>query len=195
MAAHLGGWHHAVQCRTEEERAMTWIEVVDTAVKISMGALVAGGFGYLNARLSYQRDDQARYATRRRDHLDKILDLLTEVEHTYISQKGALERYRFYKNTDVSKANLASQEFSQLDDKLYAETAKFTRASSVLLMFGQKSTEAKLMEYRDAVDEWYQNSILDLDGFSEEALNRLRRGIIASHAAAFAALYESYKST
>ncbi len=174
---------------------MTWIEVVDSAMKISLGAVVAGGFGYLNARLAQRKDDQARYATRRRDHLEKILELLTEVEHTYISQKGALERHRFYLTADLTKAAEASQAFAALDEKLYAEIAKFTRASTVLLLLGQKEADTKLLMYRDAVDEWYQSSILDLTSFPEGRFNQLRDKIKSSREAALAALSASYSSS
>jgi hypothetical protein len=192
--AAIGGSSGGSANESRRSVAMTWIEVVDSALKISLGAIVAGGFAYLNARLAHQRDDQARYAARRRDHLEKILELLTEIEHTYISQKGALERYRFFKDHAAAKAGAASQDFSQLDDKLYAEIAKFTRASSVLLMLGQKSANAMLLSYRDAIDEWYQYSILDLDGFPEARLNELSDKIRISRETALAALSESYKS-
>ena len=73
VLAAADAWRWAARPARDQPResfAMTWIEVVDSAMKISLGAVVAGGFGYLNARLAQRKDDQARYATRRRDHLE-----------------------------------------------------------------------------------------------------------------------------
>jgi hypothetical protein len=173
---------------------MTWIEVADTAIKILGGALVAGGFGYLNARLGYKRDDRAQYAKRRRDHLEKVLEMLVEVEDIYIRQKGAIERFRCYKDNNTPKADKASSDFNELDEKLYAATAKFTQSSSVLLIFGEQLAKAKLERYGDAIGDWYEHSFLELDSFPEERIAELRATIRSAREDAFAALASAYRS-
>jgi len=174
---------------------LTWIDIADTAVKIGLGALVAGGFGYLTMRLGHDREERARYAERRRVHLEKIFDLLVEVEHTYVMQKAYLEAYRFHtERHDQEKANAESRKFSSLDTRLYADLAKFTRASSVLLILGEKSCEAKLEQYRGAMDAWYSHSVLELDTFPEQKFNELRSAIINSRAAAFEQSAVAYRS-
>jgi len=173
---------------------MTWAEVADTAIKILGSALIAGGFGYLNARLSYKRDDRAQYAKRRRDHLEKVFEMLIEIEDIYIRQKGAIERFRFYKDSDATKADQASREFSELDDKLYAATTKFTQSSSVLLIFGEKLAKAKLEVYADAIGEWYEYSVLELESFPEEKFTELRATIRSARVDAFDALAIAFRS-
>ncbi len=174
---------------------MTWIEIVDTVVKISLGAVVAGAFGYLNARMGYVKDDRARFATRRRDHLEKILEMLVEIENTYIHQKGSLDDHRFYKDRDPLKSEAASREFWVLDEKIRACFAKFTHASSVLLLLGERAADAELTKYQDAIDEWLKLSGHGLEAFPDSKYNEVRASIKSAREAAFAALAAAYAST
>ena len=173
---------------------MTWTDVADTAIKIGLGALVAGGFGYLNVRLGYARDDRAQYLKRRRDHLETVLEMVVEVENIYILQKSALETFRACKGSNAPKAEQASRDFAELDEKLFNVLAKFTNSSSVLLMLGEKAANAKLEAYHEAMGGWYECSFLDLDSFPEQEFAQHRKAIISARVDALAALASSYRS-
>jgi hypothetical protein len=58
---------------------MMWTDVVDSAVKIGLGALIAGGFTFLTTRLTHDRGARAEYARRRRDMLERVLATISQL--------------------------------------------------------------------------------------------------------------------
>lgn len=66
---------------------MTEIEVVYSAIQIGLGALIGGGFSYINSSLNLESERRGTLSTRRRDHLEKILELIAELENKYAHQK------------------------------------------------------------------------------------------------------------
>ncbi|MCY1279504.1 hypothetical protein D9M68_632950 [compost metagenome] len=147
---------------------MTWIEVVDSAVKIGLGALIAGGFSYFNASLNLDSERRARLSTRRRDHLEKILELIAELENKYTHQKWRLESYRFYlAKGDNVRATEEEREFEQLDKQLYLAMDRIPKASTVLLLLGEKHADTLLWAFREAIDGWVRWSVLDASVFPE----------------------------
>ncbi len=172
---------------------MTWVEVADTAIKISLGALVAGAFGYLTARLSYEREDRARYATRRRDNIEKVLEKLTQVERTLAKQQARINKYRHYVDSDERLADEAEVEFAELDKRLYEEIHHFRRASSILLMLGEKKAERRLEAYAEAIDEWFQYSDPVEGEFSKDLYDELAAKLETVRGSAYDALAAAYK--
>lgn len=175
---------------------MNWVEVADTAVKIGLGALVAGAFGYFTARLGHESERRARYSQRRRDHLEGILKLLTEVENKYTHQKWRLESYRFYEERgDHDKAKEEQHQFEEIDKQLYLALDRFGQSSSVLLLLGEAGTDKLLWEYRDAVNEWTTWSVLDPSVFPDDHKERLITNVNTAREKLFASLAQSYKES
>ena len=173
---------------------MKWIEIVDTVVKIGLGALIAGAFPYFTAKLGYKSERLARYSNRRRDHLDEVLTILIGVENAYILQKCALESYRSYiEGREDDKAKEEQSQFELLDERLRVAFEGFTRASSVLLLFGETESDKLLLSYRDEVDKWLASSILDPGQFSDEDEEKLSASIRNAREKFFASLARSYK--
>jgi hypothetical protein len=173
---------------------MMWIEVVDTAVKIGLGAILAGAFAYFTTKLGHESERLARYSNRRRDHLDEVLTILAKIENTYILQKWRIEGYRFYTESgEHDKAEEEKRQFELLDDQLYAAFDGFTRASSILLLFGETESDRLLSSYRDQVGEWIKWSVLDPEQFADKDKTQLSASILDARAKLFASLARSYK--
>jgi hypothetical protein len=76
--------------RTNEAESMkraimpvTYPEIVDTSVKIGLGALIAASSAYLMARLGYRREAEKVYIAAKRAHLDKVIELLNDFHKAY----------------------------------------------------------------------------------------------------------------
>ena len=62
---------------------MTLLEILDTAVKIGLGALIGAGSAYAMARLGYRRDAEKVYIAAKRAHLDKVIELVNDIHKAY----------------------------------------------------------------------------------------------------------------
>lgn len=173
---------------------MTWIEVIDSAVKIGLGALLAGVFSFFTAHRTIDSEQRARLSTRRRDHLEKNVELIAEIENKYTHQRWRLESYRFWlAKGDLKRAAEEETEFEVLDKQLYLTMDRFSRASSVLLLLGETEADRLLWRYRDAINDWVQWSVLDPVRFPDaevklkaEAVRESRRMLLAALAKAYA---------
>lgn len=171
----------------------TWIEVVDSAVKIGLGALLAGAFSYFNLARNLESERRARLSTRRRDHFENILDLIAEIENKYILQKWRLETYRFYlAKGDAVRASEEQREFEAIDKQLYLTLDRIGKSSSVLLLLGETHADSLLWSFRDAINDWVTWSVLDPSVFSEEDKESKALGIKDARKKLFAALASVY---
>ncbi len=62
---------------------MDWINVADTAIKIGLGAVVAGTFGYVLAKRNAKTEAEKVYTDKRRELLSKVVDILNAFHKTY----------------------------------------------------------------------------------------------------------------
>jgi len=172
---------------------LTWIDVVDSAVKIGLGAILAGAFTYLNGNRTLDSERRTRLSTLRRDHIEKILELVAEIENKYSLHKWRLEAYRFWlEKGDGTKAAEEQLEFQAMDKQLYLTLDRFPKASSILLLLGEQDADSLLWSFRDAVDEWVQWSVLDPTVFPKEDIQSKVRVISEARRKLLAALSRAW---
>lgn len=172
---------------------MTWIEVADSAVKIGLGALIGGAASYLSTRMTHDRGARAEYAKRRRDLLEKVLEMMNHFEKKYRHQKALFDSLSQALAPDERTEMQA--EFNKMDQELRVEFEGFADASGILLMLGASEAELLLDEYREATNDWYDRSFPGRGAASGPSLDELREKIIAKRGAVMAALAELYRTT
>ncbi len=172
---------------------MTWLEIVDSAIKIGLGALIAGGITFATARAKSKSDKEARQEQRRSEHLLALLEMLSEVENLFQHHKWRLDSYRFYKEQDRNEeAEKERIEFEKLDDPVRISLDRFFKASSILLLIGEEETDKLLWVYHGAINEWLGNVVLDTEHFSKEERDRINDSIRTAKKSLFTSLAKAY---
>lgn len=171
---------------------MTWIEIVDSAVKILGGALVAGVFGYVTVRVTHNRAARAEYAKRRRDLLERVLEMMGQFDKIYRHQKAIFDTL----TTPVVPAvrEEANRRFPAINEEFRVAFEKFADATAILLMLDEIKAEAALDAYRQAVHQWYTSAHPNLVSVSNESLVLLRADIIKRRRETMSALAAAYKA-
>ena len=82
-------------------KRMTWIEVASDAVKIGLGAFVAGLFAVLLAFFNHRFKTREKTGDRLRDALDKIIDDFEEVALSTLNEARAMRSY--YEKEDLNE--------------------------------------------------------------------------------------------
>ncbi len=172
---------------------MTSIELIDTSVKIGLGALIAAASGYVLARLGYSREAEKLYATARRSYLDKVIEILNSFHKTYPPVRSAMYRHvRRHLDGQVD-TSADKAEFAQRREALILAFLTFTDAEGYLLAIDALEAHTKLFEYIDTVDSFRERARFENDEMSIEELDRLQGKMRESRLSVFKAISEAYR--
>lgn len=171
---------------------MTWIEVADSAIKIGLGALLAGLFAVLTSRLSLERDARKRYAERKRDLIERAIDKLVEFEKAYRHQKAAFDDLMVLEPS-FRTGTKRQQNFDTLDEKLRVTAEIFAEVTGILLVIGEPAVESFMETYRSLCGEWREKSLANLSQAQAAELMPLRQKIVRTREEFMAKLALSYK--
>lgn len=171
---------------------MTGIEVVDSAVKIGLGALIAGLSSYFTNQTTLQRAANAEYTKRRRDLLEKVITLLIDFDKTYRHQKALYDS--FCSSTSDGEREARRNEFVALDEKLRIAFEKFADASGFLSIIGETEADRALDSYWDAANKWYETELPVIGGGVDPTLENLKLTVLSSRDALMKQLAKAYKA-
>ena len=173
---------------------MTWIEIADTAIKIGLGAVIAGAFGYLTNKRTNEAQGQARYSERRRDHIERILTALTELENRYAHHRWRVMVYRFYKiRNKLEEANKYELEEKDTREKLYQATEKWRYISGVLLLLGERRAEKNLGLYKAAINDWLSRSDIEPMKCTDELIEEMHAAVESAREDFYQTLSSAYE--
>lgn len=161
-----GEGHSLANLLEVSEGPMTWIEVTDSAIKIGLGALIAGLFTSLTSRSALERDARKRYAERRRTLLERAADRLVEYDKAYRHQKAA---FTTLIGLDLESRDASPEKvmFETCDEKFRVAFEVFAEVSGILLLLGEPAVEDAMEAYRSECVEWHGRSLSTVS--SEEA--------------------------
>lgn len=129
---------------------VTGLEIIDTAVKIGLGGLITGAFGFLLARISYRNDLGKEFAKRRRDSLEALAA-------QFLKTHKRLDELSFQTSDQGSVSR------SETWDKYVSATRdEFSDVESQLLLLGERDAADALVAYiRTANKILYHRGELD----------------------------------
>jgi hypothetical protein len=174
---------------------MTRLEVIDTAVKIGLGAFVAASSGYLLARLAYRRDAEKVYIATKRGHLDKVIRLLNDVHKTYPPVRSAM--YQHFRRVENKEMDTEEQK-AEFDTRRVAfATAflKFTDAEGYVLAMGAKNVNDALTKYIDVSEAFRADARFDNSSFTRDKLDKLQASMREARMSLLQAIAEEYKKS
>lgn len=132
-----------------ETNPVNVLEIIDTAVKIGLGALIAGVAAYFLAKLSHRQDIEKDSLKRRRELLEKVADDIENNWNTYRRfHLVSLEYVHRIKNTkDIP--NGTKSEFKEKRKAVTESTDHLSSAISMLLLLGENLVHEKAIKYAE----------------------------------------------
>jgi hypothetical protein len=171
---------------------MTWIDVVDSAVKIGLGALIAGLFSFITTRVTHESSARTEYARRRRDMLEKVVDTLNRFDKIYRHQKALYDT--FCLSISKEERERVGKEFEGLDEQLRVAFEGFADASGTLLILGEIDADAALDEYQEAANQWYETELPENGEASAPTLAQLKAKVISKRSVLMERLSTAYRT-
>ncbi len=157
---------------------VTTIEVIDTAVKVGLGAIISGAAAYWVARLNHVKGIEKDKLQRRRELLESV------AEQAEKFTQNAL-RYWAVLSDDTKR--------SEANSDLLESFRELTSAESKLLLLGEQNCQKLLREYGEYVKTFREEFISEGKKISEEQQREIRLNILDKRAALFNSLSAVYK--
>jgi hypothetical protein len=141
--------------------------------------------------MTQDRSALAEHLKRRRDLLEKVLEMMNHFDRVYRHQKALHET--LLQTLSPDEMATCQKEFSQLDEELRLAFERFADASGILLMLGETQAEVALEEYREAANSWYEEAVPDPNVTPPARTEQLKRSIADKRSTIMAKLAGAYK--
>jgi len=169
---------------------VTWLEIVDSAVKIGLGALIAGASGWLLAKTQYSHELHKGKVQREFDLLKDIAEKVERFTHSALKYWAiSAEWHRARRtNPDATKSEnlLATQK------ELFGRFNELTSAEAFLLLLGQKAAQSQLRNYGEHVMSYRRAVSRASEPMSDEQIEDYRLYILKARESFFDRLSDMY---
>jgi hypothetical protein len=172
---------------------MTWLEVVDSAVKIGLGALIAGISSLLLSRSQHRRElDRAK--------IDREFNILKDVaEQTERFTQTALRYWSLIGESHRLRrksSSLSAKKESNLEEtkrQLFDIFHELTSAEAKLLLLGKRDAQGALRSYGDIVNAFRRSVVTNTEIMTDVEIEAWRENILRSRERVFSELHRCYQ--
>ncbi|MGO4264274.1 MULTISPECIES: hypothetical protein [unclassified Stenotrophomonas] len=172
---------------------MNLLEVVDSAVKIGLGAFIAGASALLLSRSQHRRDlDRAR--------IDREFQMLKDVaEQTERFTQASLRHWALA--TDAHRMRrlakpLSSRKIANLgesNDALFNIFHELTSSEAKLLLLGKRDARQALRSYGEMVIAFRRSAMIDSETMSDPEIETWRANILKTRERLLDELHSCYR--
>jgi hypothetical protein len=128
---------------------VTWLEIVDSAVKIGLGALIAGVSSWALARNQYVHELRKSKVTREFELLKDIAEKVERFTHSALKYWAISAEWHKARRTDPEAPK--STNLLSTQKELFGRFNELTSAEAFLLLLGRKGAQAQLRAYGEHV--------------------------------------------
>lgn len=172
---------------------MTWLEVVDSAVKIGLGALIAGGSTFLIGFYQHRRELEKERIKREFEMLKQVAEQVEAFTHVALTYWALIVEWGRVKRSgnDLAPAREAALDASITE--LFASYRELTSAESKLLLLGLKDAQSKARQYGDEVKALRREVHREAKPLTEEQAAARRSRLLNAREALFDELNRCYQ--
>lgn len=171
---------------------MTWIEVVDSAVKIGLGALITGVIAFLLSTTQHRNDRKKAKIDREFEMLKEVAEKVESFNHIALRYWALVTDWR--RKLLLDNSNPKSNHLLDTEHKLFNSFSELTNAESLLLLFGYEDAQIALRDYGESVVA-FRKRVLSMDiSFNDDDAAGYRESIINKRTDLFGLLNNIYKT-
>ena len=171
---------------------MTWIEVVDSAVKIGLGALIAGVIAFLLSSTQHRNELKKAKVDREFEMLKEVAEKAENFNQTALKYWSLSSDWR--RRLAIDNSIEKPIELSIAQNDFFDSFKELTKAESLLLLFGYGNASLKVREYGESIIDFY-NRVKNIDlPFNSSDASNYRKSMIDKRSELFSLLNEIYKT-
>ncbi|MGP5010967.1 hypothetical protein ACTXMP_08995 [Psychrobacter glacincola] len=171
---------------------MTWIEVVDSVVKIGLGALIAGVIAFLLSSTQHRNELKKAKIEREFEMLKEVAEKVENFNSITLNYWAFATdwRRRLVLDSSLPKSN----GLLDAQNKLFDSFSELTKAESLLLLFGYSNAQIKLREYGETVISFKKRVECVHIPFDPNDTTNYRKSMIDKRSELFILLNDIYKT-
>ncbi|ANG62811.1 hypothetical protein A8C75_10155 [Marinobacterium aestuarii] len=171
----------------------TILDVVDTAVKIGIGALISGVSTYWVTKLKNSADAEKEYRQRYRSILEEVADNLESVNHVYLKYWALVVEWLRYKNGNNQWPETRKEELEKVKEELFHAFKAVTSAEAKLLLVGESRAYEALRAYAEKVIKFRRTFYCENMKMTEAEMETAKSEIKELRESFFRQVSDSYK--
>ncbi len=170
------------------------LEVLDTAVKVGLGALISGLTTYwVTARKS--KDDLARERTLRNEQiLVGVSEQVEALSHQVFRYWAIMAELVRTARRGLPIPEHRQQELSKTNSAMFDAYGPLTNAEAKLLLLGHREAAQSLREFGEVIREFWRRVHEPNQKFTEDQLEDERARLLAAREHTFQKLSDAYRS-
>lgn len=154
-----------------------WPDVVDSAVKIGLGALLGGGFSLVIAWLSYQRNLGRDYFKRRRELIEKAVRDLDNFYRAMSLFRASLQNLLFKKNSQQPASHDDQTAIKALEKKLYVGFSDLYTVRSTLILLDEDALEKNVERFIRQASAFFKVASIENPKLTDERINKYKKSL------------------
>lgn len=173
---------------------ITPIDVIDSAVKIGLGAFISGLATYWLAKANHLKTTEKERSQRKRELLEEVAQQIASFDQILAKRGRAIAHWLRFKSLTGPMSEAAFQEFAEFERELSEGDAELKSAGAKLWLLGEIEAQGLLSDYAGAV-ELYPPEVVAEGRLTTTKLNEDAQQLREIRRVVFAALSEVYKRT
>lgn len=172
----------------------TLIDVIDTAVKIGLGAAISAIATYWHSKHKNKADSAKEYEKRHRTLLEQVAEQSEQLNHVFLKYWAlVVEWVRFEKNNKEWPSE-RRDELEEIKAEFFTAFGALTSAESKLLLIGENEAYTKMRELGEAVVQFRRSCYVDKKSLTEEYIEEKKNGIKKLREELYELLSDTYKT-
>lgn len=172
---------------------ITGLEVLDTAVKVGLGAAISAVATIAVGRRSHSQDLTRERLRRRRDLLERAAQEVETFTHALLRYWALITEHVRYRAANGTMPADRQAMLATAKSDLWTSFGQLTSAEASLLLLGEKSAQTLLRAFGESARLWRATAHADNQALTEEALAGSRKDLLVAREAFFEALAAAYR--
>ncbi|MDF4946875.1 hypothetical protein P3568_23710, partial [Vibrio parahaemolyticus] len=175
--------------------AITYLEILDTTVKIGLGALISGVTTWKITQLQHRNDDEKQRRTRKMESLESVAEQVEVFSHDAMVYWARIVDFTRRKNSGSKLGDEFLKELSEARASLYRSYKNLNSAESKLLLLGLSESQRSLRAFGEAVSSFYAEVYIGDHGKPLEEVKLWREDILENRRIFFEDLNLAYEKS
>ena len=170
------------------------LEIVDTAVKIGLGALISGVATFSITTLNHRNDINKDSRVRRRQLIERVAEDVESFCNASLEYWAYLTDFTRRKENNYSIPDSVRNNVISAGERLFDEYANLTSAESKLLLLGLDNCESTVRDLGDCVKRLRSTPWREKSTLTYNEVESYRADILAKRKAFFSELKVPYQT-
>lgn len=168
------------------------IEIIDTSIKVALGALIAGLSGYWLSGMRIKQNRQQQKLDHQRDLIEGIAQQAEQVHHIFMKYFELIQEYMNATKNRYDWPQSRRSELYLVLDELVQSFNELTAAESKLLLLNEKPLYKSLRKFRSKVVFFRRHFYIDKKDLSDQEAQDIKREVSKLREQFFDALSDRY---